>query len=307
MKKIMSIVFLLLFLNFGFSQNGKILSKQLVDLSKTPIWKHISENNQLSANYEYLNTLDFFFITYLSDSLKVHGILVEPKKEGIYPVVIFNRGGNRGFAQLTVATMIMYTSKLAEQGYVVIGSNYRKNDEFGGAEINDVLNLTETVKDIEKADASNIGMFGWSRGGMMTYLALKNSDKFTTAIVGNGPTDLFGIILDRPEMESGVITECVPNYLKNKDVELKKRSAVYWPERLSKNSSLLILCGTNDDRVNPEQAYKMAEKLTKLNYNFELREFKTDHFFSDKKQELNETVINWFNKFLIQSILKLKE
>ena len=298
MKKIMSVLFLLLFLNFGFSQSGKILSKQLVDLSKTPIWKHISENNQLSANYEYLNTLDFFFITYLSDSFKVHGILVEPKKEGKYPVVIFNRGGNRGFAQLTVATMIMYTSKLSEQGYVVIGSNYRKNDEFGGAEIYDVLNLTETVKDIEKADATNIGMFGWSRGGMMTYLALKNSDKIKTAIVGNGPTDLFGIILDRPEMESRVIAECIPNYLENKDFELIKRSALYWPEQLSKNSSLLILCGTNDDRVNPEQSYKMAEKLTKFSYNFELLKFETDHFFSDKKQELNETVINWFNMHL---------
>lgn len=294
----MSVSFLLLFLNFGFSQSGKILSKQLVDLSKTPIWKHISENNQLSANYEYLNTLDFFFITYLSDSFKVHGILVEPKKEGKYPVVIFNRGGNRGFAQLTVATMIMYTSKLSEQGYVVIGSNYRKNDEFGGAEIYDVLNLTETVKDIEKADATNIGMFGWSRGGMMTYLALKNSDKIKTAIVGNGPTDLFGIILDRPEMESRVIAECIPNYLENKDFELIKRSALYWPEQLSKNSSLLILCGTNDDRVNPEQSYKMAEKLTKFSYNFELLKFETDHFFSDKKQELNETVINWFNMHL---------
>ena len=73
--------------------------------------------------------------------------------------------------------MIMYTSKLAEQGYVIIGSNYREKDEFGGAEINDVLNLTETVKEIKKADSNCIGMFGWSRGGMMTYLALQKSDK----------------------------------------------------------------------------------------------------------------------------------
>lgn len=269
-----------------------------MDLSQTPIWSKISQDNELHSGFEHLKKLNFYFITYQSDSLKVIGLLVEPKKKGKFPVVIFNRGGNRGFAQLTVATMIMYASKLAEKGYVVIGSNYRKKDEFGGAEINDVLNLTETVKEIEKADPNCIGMFGWSRGGMMTYLALQKSDKIKTAIIGNGPTDLFETISARPEMETKVIAECAPNYLKNKELELKKRSVIYWADELNKNSSLLILCGTNDKRVNPEQADKIATKLKEINYDFELKKFETDHFFSDKKTELNEIVIKWFDEKL---------
>lgn len=237
-------------------------------------------------------------ITYQSDNLKVEGIVVEPKKEGKYPVVIFNRGGNRNFFQLSVGTLIMYTSKLAEQGYVIIGSNYREKDEFGGVEINDVLNLTETVKEIEKADSSCIGMFGWSRGGMMTYLALQKSDKIKTAIVGNSPTDLHGLIFDRPLMESKVIAECVPNYQKNKESELNKRSVIHWTDKLHKNSSLLILCGTNDKRVNPKQADKVAEKLKEIKYDFELKKFETDHYFTELKKELNALVIDWFNKRL---------
>lgn len=298
MNRILITIISILFLNFGFAQNGKILSKRLVDLSQTPIWSKISQDNELHSDFEYLKNLDFFFITYQSDSLKVRGLLIEPKKAGKYPVVIFNRGGNRYFAQLKVATMIIYASKLAEQGYVIIGSNYREKDEFGGEEINDVLNLTETVKEIEKADSNCIGMFGWSRGGMMTYLALQKSDKIKTAIVGNGPTDLFGTIADRPEMETKVISECVPNYMENKESELKKRSVIYWADKLNKKSSLLILCGTNDERVNPEQADKIASKLKAIDYNFELRKFETDHYFSDKKAELNEIVIGWFNKEL---------
>ncbi|PSG88784.1 peptidase [Aurantibacter aestuarii] len=294
----LTLIFLLLFAGLGFSQNGKLLSKNLVDLSKTPIWNKISENNVLKADFEHLKSLDFYFITYESDGLQVNGLLIEPKKVGKYPVVIFNRGGNRDFGRLTVSTMIMYTSKLANQGYVIIGSNYRKNDEFGGIEINDVLNLTETVKEIEKADSNCIGMFGWSRGGMMTYLALQKSDKIKTAIIGNGPTDLFGIIADRPEMESKVIAECVPNYSENKENELKKRSAVYWGDRLDKKSSLLILCGTNDKRVNPNQADKISDKLEEINYDFELIKFETDHYFTEYKSELNELVIRWFNKRL---------
>lgn len=298
MNRVLTSILFLLFISFGFAQNGKLLSKKLVDISKTPIWNRISEDNELKPNFEHLKKLDFYFITYQSDSLKVRGLLIEPKNQGKYPVVIFNRGGNRDFGRLTVATMIMYTSKLAEQGYVIIGSNYREKDEFGGSEINDVLNLTETVKEIEKADSNCIGMFGWSRGGMMTYLALQKSDKIKTAIVGNGPTDLFGLISDRPEMESKVIAECVPNYLDNKESELKKRSVIYWTDDLDKNSSLLILCGTNDKRVNPNQADKVADKLKEVEYDYELRKFETDHYFSEYKSELNELVIKWFDKRL---------
>lgn len=298
MNRILISTFFFLFLNSGFAQNGKLISKRLVDISNTTIWNKISQNNELLPSFEHLKKLDFYSITYESDNQKVKGLLVEPKKDGKYPVVIFNRGGNRGFAQLTVATLIMYTSKLAEQGYIIIGSNYREKDEFGGAEINDVLNLTETVKEVEKADSKSIGMFGWSRGGMMTYLALQKSNKIKTAIVGNGVSDLFDTAKFRPKMETNVFAECIPDYWNNKESELKKRSVIYWADELDKNSSLLILCGTNDKRVNPEQADKIAEKLSEMNYDFELRKFETDHFFSEYKTELNEMVIEWFNKRL---------
>lgn len=298
MNKTSQIILIFLFTNLCFAQNGKILSKRLVDITKTPIWRGISQDNELHSNFEHLNNLDFYFITYLSDSVKVRGIVVEPKAKGKYPVVIFNRGGNRSIGRLTIGTLIGYTSKLAEQGYVIIGSNYRENDEFGGTEINDVLNLTETVKEIDKADPNCIGMFGWSRGGMMTYLALQKSENIKTAIIGNGPTDLFGLISDRPKMESNVIAECVPNYSKKKESELKKRSVIYWADKLDKNSSILILCGTNDKRVNPNQSDKIAQKLTEINYDFELKKYETDHYFTEYKNELNELVINWFDNRL---------
>ncbi len=68
--------------------------------------------------------------------------------------------------------------------------------------------------------------------------------------------------------------------------------------RIGQEQQPTILCGTNDERVNPKQAHRLVEKLKEIAYNYELREFETDHFFSDKKTELNELVINWFNKEL---------
>jgi len=298
MNRVLFLIFFFFFLSFGFAQKGKLISKKVIDMTDTPVWNRVSENNILKPDYIHLEKLDFFAITYQSDSLVIKGILVEPKKEGVYPVVIFNRGGNRDFAPLNLSTIINYTSKLAEQGYVIIGSNYRENDEFGGKELNDVLNLTETVKEIEKADPNCIGMFGWSRGGIMTYLSLKNSDKIKTAIVGNGVTDLFQLIEDRPKMETAVMAECIPDYWRNKEMELKKRSVIYWPEKLSKQSSLLIISGKNDKRANQNTTTKLVERLSELKYDYEYQEFITDHFFSNKRNELDQLVLSWFNKRL---------
>jgi len=63
-------VIILLF-SFGnaFSQTGKIISKSVIDLSKTFVWNNISENNILKPEFEYLNTINFYDISYQSDSL----------------------------------------------------------------------------------------------------------------------------------------------------------------------------------------------------------------------------------------------
>ena len=201
-------------------ENGKILSKKLFEFSEIPpIWNKISKNDSLISKYKHLNNINFYLIVYKSDSLLVNGIIAEPKKEGKFPVIVFNRGGNKEIGKVakfkTLYSLLEFT-KLVEEGYVVIASCYRENDEFGGEDINDVLYLTETVKEVEKADTNRIGMLGWSRGGMMTYLALQKSDLITTAVIGNGPTDLFSLIIDRPEMEANVYCKLIPDYKKTK-------------------------------------------------------------------------------------------
>lgn len=298
MKTILNTILLTFWASLGFAQNGKLMSKSLIDISTTKYWYQFSINDTLATEYKYLDNLNFYAITYKSDSSIVKGITVEPKKEGVFPVVIFNRGGNANFAELDVSTLIYFTAKLAEQGYIIIASNYRKQEEFGGEDINDVLYLTETIKEVNKADTSKIGMFGWSRGGMMTYLALQKSDKIKTAIVGNGPSDLFKIAEHRPFLEEKVFADFIPNYWENKEAELKKRSVVYWVDELSKQSSLLLLCGTKDRNCPHEQAESISLLLEKIEYDYVLMKFETDHTFSGKKEELSIEVIKWFNKRL---------
>lgn len=275
-----------------------LLSKVEIDLAKSDFWSNISADDQLKPVFNYLDGLNFYQINYSSEGHLVSGMMIEPKAMGQYPVVLFNRGGNRDFGSLSIGMLISYASKLAADGYVILASNYRKNDEFGGEEINDVLKLIDIAASIPKADSSRIGMFGWSRGGMMAYLAMAKSDRLKTVVVGNGPTDLARTLEERPILEEKVLSQCIPNYLTNKAKALKDRSVIHWADKLNTSTSLLILAGTQDNRVHHIQAKLMAQRLKKTKVKHELKLFDTDHFFSDKKEALNQELIRWFHQEL---------
>ncbi|MHC4410481.1 MAG: alpha/beta hydrolase family protein, partial [Planctomycetota bacterium] len=136
-------------------------------------------------------------IIYASDGLEVEGFLARPADpvSAKLPCVIYNRGGNRNFGAINPVRAAFLLGRLAQAGYVVAASNYRGNggfgrtkypgartcseceseiggvgrEEFGGAEVNDILNLIPMLEQMPEADTERMGMFGWSRGGMMTY------------------------------------------------------------------------------------------------------------------------------------------
>ena len=78
-------------------------------------------------------------------------------------------------------------------------------------------------------------MFGWSRGGMMAYRAMANTDRISAAVIGARPTDFFAEIKKRPAAES-LLQSMVPGYTEHKEEALKARSAQYWPEKFCRSS-----------------------------------------------------------------------
>lgn len=252
-----------------------------------------------------MDSIDIYSITYLSDGLKVNGLLVKPKKKGDYPCIIYNRGGNRNFGSLVIAHGAITLGQIAKEGYVVIASQYRGNaggegqEEFGGKDVNDITILPEVLKEIPSANTSKIGMYGWSRGGMMTYIALTQTEKIKAAVVGGAVSDNFQTIADRPEMEKGVLAELIPDYDKNKQAELEKRSAVKWVDRFPKDVPILMLHGNADWRVKPEQSLNMALQFEKYRIPYRLVMFEGgDHGISEFKNEVNDLVLHWFDRYL---------
>ena len=62
-------------------------------------------------------------ITYLSDGLKVKGLLAEPKEDGMYEGIVYMRGGIQHVGMARPARVAQFAS----QGFVVFAPYYRGN------------------------------------------------------------------------------------------------------------------------------------------------------------------------------------
>jgi len=252
-------------------------------------------------------------IFYSSGGLKVRGYIAYPKDNSKkYPCIIWNRGGigNKGAIDSFTARGIF--GQLASWGYVVFATQYRGNDggegqdEFGGDDVNDVMNLIPLADEIDNADSTKWGIEGWSRGGMMTYLALTRTnspaypaDGFGCAIVSGGIANL-RCNSDESTFMRRLYEITLGNYKESEFYEkCESRSILKFPEKLSKTTPILIIHGTEDERVLPHDSIDLSYKLLELKIPFRLVMLEGgDHFLKKHRKEVDEMRRKWYEKFL---------
>jgi len=256
--------------------------------------------------YEYLGKVEASSITYMSDGLRIKGFQVKPRGQGPFPCIIFNRGGNREFGAINPLVMTNLICRMASWGYFVVASQYRGGcgsegkDEFGGADMGDVMSLFDVIDAEPCADPARIGMYGGSRGGMMTYLALARTTRVSAAVIRCGVSDLTNWSDDRKDMEV-VYRELIPDFETGREEALRRRSAVYWTEKLVPATPILILQGTADWRVNPLSALRMGEMLLKKGHPFRLMMLEgADHGLTECVPERNRQAREWFDRFVMR-------
>lgn len=282
---------------------GKTIKMIPVDYTKTPIYKAIEHHPE---EYTYLKDVNIYSIGHISDGLFLTGFLVAPKKEGKYPVIVINRGGNRDLGTLLVATAVNEMAPLSAKGYVVVATNYRGNtrsegkEQFGGDDVNDVTNLIKSMAEIEIADVSRVGLLGISRGGMMNYLVLKDKPNENIRAVVNigGITDLDITIQHHPQIED-VLIELIPDYQLNRNAENIKRSAIYWSDRFPKTTPILMLHGMNDQHVDYSQIPPFADSLQKYDIPFKLISFQDgDHGINSHREFVRRQIYDWLDRYV---------
>jgi dipeptidyl aminopeptidase/acylaminoacyl peptidase len=252
-----------------------------------------------------VETLHMQAITYWSDGLKIKGMLAIPNGPGPFPAIVYNRGGNLEFAGLTPRSFAARAAMFVQAGYVVVGSDYRGNgggegrEEFGGADVDDVMSLFPLLHKEPKVDGKRIGMYGSSRGGLMTYEVLARTRELKAAVVESGLSDSFQTVKDRPSMESGVYRLLVPGFAEHRDAALRARSPVLWADKLCRTTPILVLHGTADWRVGPHDALAMSRALLDAKIPFRLVMFEGgshgNEEFADEQEQME---IAWFNRYL---------
>jgi len=248
------------------------------------------------ARYELLQ------FTYVSDGLTVGAYLYRPRTAppGKQPVIVFNRGSfvwPHGFA----GEMLVMAHRYAEAGFLVVAPHYRGSngwagqDELGGADLHDLMNLAPELGRIPGADASRVFLAGESRGGAMVYMALRDGFPARAAAVWGAFTDLEEITAPGGA-QAKAASFVWPDFERHKDEIVRTRSALRWAERI--NTPVLIMHGGADQDIPPSQSQRMDAELTRLGKPHQFIIYDGEqHVIGGKGAERDAAAIAWFRKF----------
>lgn len=243
-------------------------------------------------------------LTYLSGGLKVTAYLYKPRQLGAqkFPAIIFNRGSTvRGDI---APELVSFFHRLASEGFVILAPLLRQSDggegrdEVGGADADDLMNIVPVAKSLGFVDMNNLFMYGESRGGMMTYQAIRRKFPMNAAAVFGAFTSLQELVDDHPQQYTPTFFKQLwPDYDTRKAELFEARSAVLWTDQL--NVPVLIMHGGDDKGVNPAQSLNIAQRLQKAGKVYELLVYAGDnHILAHNQEDRDQRAVRWFKKYL---------
>lgn len=276
------------------------------DIDQTwPVSKEQYEERVASALNAFAESnADVNSITYESDGLKVTGVEILPsdlEPDEKIPLLVCNRGGCREYGAITppvIQTWLLPHIQHMRVG--IVASQYRGNsggegiEEYGGADVNDVLNLMEIGRNQPWWNGDTF-MSGWSRGSMMTCLALKHGAEVNAVTLGAGIYDLHDTIERRPDFITVVAEPLIPNWSTKREQTLNDRSAISWPEKI--NAPVLMLHGDADQQADIGQARKFAEALAEKGKDVKYLEYPgDDHGLTKNSASADKAIADWFKQ-----------
>ncbi|HET8575186.1 MAG TPA: prolyl oligopeptidase family serine peptidase [Candidatus Paceibacterota bacterium] len=252
---------------------------------------------------KYLKAINVYRFVYTVTSKEVVGYVSIPKmKEGEkLPCIIHLRGGSGEFGRLDPSSLPEKLVKYSAEGYVVIATQYpgveggTGKDSFGGPDdILSILKLKDILKSIPVADAEKIGVKGHSRGGLMVYMLLREVRWVKCAVISGAPVDQ----IREAEEREGWRKHQVSMWGASRGQSLR-RSPIFWVGEMTKKTPILLMHGSSDRRVSPQNALRMSAAMTEavIPHRFLLFEG-ADHVITEHKEEYFAQTLCWFERFL---------
>lgn len=194
---------------------------------------------------------------------------------------------------------------LATHGYAVFLPNPRGSQgqgvefarlsrhDWGGTDLQDVLDGIDMLEREGIIDPQRLAIGGWSYGGYLAAWAVTQSDRFKTAIVGAGITDLGAMALttDVPDYMPGYFGDP----LRNRD-EYDAHSPIRYATDI--DVPVLILHGENDQRVPVAQGEMLFRALKLEGVPVEMVRYPREpHWFVERahQRDVLARVLGWLD------------
>lgn len=273
----------------------------------------VLDANPVPALAEYELPRPEFLQVKTRDGFPMEAMLIRPtnfdpaKKYPVYQSLyggphaqrVNNRWGGQGI-QSTI-----FLQFLAQQGVVIWVVDNRTASgkgaqsawpawkNLGELELRDYEDAIAWVKKQPYVDGDRVALFGWSYGGFMVSYALTHSTSFSAGIAGAPVTDW--------RSYDSVYTERLMLMPQNNPEGYRKASPRFAAKDL--HGHLLILHGTTDDNVHPQNTIQFSRELQQAGKTFELMMYpRTRHGVLDKKAvyHLQKTVMEFLERRLLK-------
>lgn len=208
-----------------------------------------------------------------------HNPEYQPDTKSLPPLVVMSHGGPTAMTDATLNLKIQYWTT---RGFAVVDVNYGGSTGFGKAyqqrlqgqwavvDVQDCLACVQYLIDNQCVDANKVLIRGSSAGGLTTLAALTASDAFAAGTSIYGVGDLEAMAQDTHKFEACYMDQLVGPYPEQKKV-YEVRSPINNLAKLK--CPVLLLQGSDDKVVPPEQSRQIAKALAQLGIAYQYEEF----------------------------------
>lgn len=198
--------------------------------------------------------------------------------KGKAPLLIFVHGGVHG--RLTSTYAHIFREGL-ERGYVIVSPEYRGSIghgrdlydqiDYGGNEVDDVHDARNwAVEMLPFVDASRVGIFGWSHGGLQTLMNIFMwPNDYKVAYAGVPVSDIVQRMGYMSDGYREMFSEFIGGTAQENLDEYRRRSPVFHASKLQ--TPLLIHTTTNDDDVRVIEVEHLINALKAAGKKFEYK------------------------------------
>lgn len=122
-------------------------------------------------------------VVYTKGGLNLSGFLCKPKGQGPFPAVVYNHGGT---GEVIGGAPKETCDFLARSNFVGFSPIRRKDTDLD-KNLSDVQVAVDYVKRLAYVDGGHVGIMGFSRGGLLTYITATENEFAAHIIMASAP------------------------------------------------------------------------------------------------------------------------